>query len=113
MPNEVLLNIAGNMSAPALDALARRHRLTQLEARDFTLPPRRLARLRINDGRPVATVIRSLQQEASILAAQPNYLLLARAGACGRPRIRPNTRWARCACPRRTRSRRATIFASP
>jgi subtilisin family serine protease len=73
VPNEVLLNIGGSMSSPALNALARRHRLTQLESRDFTLPPRRLARLRINDGRPVAAVIRSLQQEASILAAQPNY----------------------------------------
>jgi len=73
VPNEVLLNIAAGTSAPALSALTRRHRLTQLESRDFTLPPRRLARLRINDGRPVATVIRSLQQEASILAAQPNY----------------------------------------
>ena len=73
VPNEVLLNISGNMSAPALNALARRHRLTQIESRDFTLPPRRLARLRIDDGRPVATVIRSLQQEASILAAQPNF----------------------------------------
>ena len=73
VPNEVLLNIAAGMSVPALNALTRRHRLTQLESRDFTLPPRRLARLRINDGRPVATVIRSLQQEANILAAQPNY----------------------------------------
>jgi len=81
VPNEVLLNIAGSTSAQALSALARRHRLTQLEARDFTLPPRRLARLRINDGRPVAAVIRSLQQEASILAAQPNYYYSLEQGA--------------------------------
>ena len=73
VPNEVLLNIPAGISAPALNAIARRHRLTQLEARSFTLPPRRLARLRIDDARPVATVIRSLQQEASILGAQPNY----------------------------------------
>ena len=81
VPNEVLLNIAGSRSSPALNALARRHRLTQLESRDFTLPPRRLARLRINDGRPVAAVIRSLQQEASILAAQPNYYYSLEQGA--------------------------------
>lgn len=73
VPNEVLLNIPAGISAPALSAIARRHRLTQLETRNFTLPPRRLARVRINDGRPVAAVIRSLQQEASILGAQPNY----------------------------------------
>jgi subtilisin family serine protease len=81
VPNEVLLNIAAGTSVPALNALARRHRLTQLESRDFTLPPRRLARLRINDGRPVAAVIRSLQQEASILAAQPNYYYSLEQGA--------------------------------
>ena len=81
VPNEVLLNIAGSVSVPALNALARRHRLTPLESRDFTLPPRRLVRLRINDGRPVATVIRSLQQEASILAGQANYYYSLEQGA--------------------------------
>jgi subtilisin family serine protease len=73
VPNEVLLNIPFGISAPTLNAIVQRHRLTQVETRDFLLPPRRLARLRINDGRPVATVIRSLQQEANILGAQPNY----------------------------------------
>ena len=92
------------MSAPAFNALAHRHRLTQLEAREFTLPPRRLARLRINDGRPVATVIRSLQQEASILAAQPNYYYSLEQGASAHRATRCSMRWAKCACPRRTRS---------
>ncbi|TMI99020.1 MAG: peptidase S8 [Alphaproteobacteria bacterium] len=72
--NEVLLNISAATSIPALDAIARRNRLTRLETQDFTLTRRRLARLRINDGRPVATVIRSLQADARILGAQPNYL---------------------------------------
>ena len=81
VPNEVLLNIADGVSVPALNALARRHSLTPLESRDFTLPPRRLVRLRINDGRPVATVIRSLQQEASILAGQANYYYSLEQGA--------------------------------
>lgn len=81
VPNEVLLNVAGSMSTSAFNALARRHRLTPLETRDYTLPPRRLARLRINDGRPVATVIRSLQQEANILAGQPNYYYSLEQGA--------------------------------
>ena len=95
VPNEVLLNIAGELSTTALDAMARRHRLTRLELRDFTLTRRRLARLRINDGRPVATVIRSLQTEMRILAAQPNYLYArsrARQPAAGPP----NTRSANC-----------------
>src|SRR5947209_7274440 len=72
--DEVLLNISAATSGPALDAIARRNRLTRLETQDFTLTRRRLARLRINDGRPVATVIRSLQADGRILGAQPNYL---------------------------------------
>ncbi len=68
-------------SGTALDAIARRHRLTRLETQDFTLTRRRIARLRINDGRPVATVIRSLQAEARILGAQPNYLFAVQQGA--------------------------------
>src|SRR5947209_1020938 len=72
--NEVLLNISAATSGPALDAVARPHRLTPLETQDFSLTRRRLARLRINDGRPVARVIHSLQADARILGAQPNYL---------------------------------------
>jgi len=82
--NEVLLNFPGTVTAPALDALARRHRLTRLEQRDYTLTQRRLVRLRINDQRPVATVIRSLQAEASVLSAQPNYLYTVQQGAAPR-----------------------------
>jgi subtilisin family serine protease len=80
VPNEVLLNV-GALSATQFDALARRNRLTRLDLREFTLPARRLARVRINDGRPVATVIRSLQREASIIGAQPNYLYTLEQGA--------------------------------
>lgn len=72
--NEILLNLSAATSAPALDAIARRYRLTRLETQDFALTQRRLARLRVNDGRPVGTVIRSLQAEARVLGAQPNYL---------------------------------------
>lgn len=80
VPNEVLLNL-GALSPTAFDALARRHRLTRLGLREFTLPERRLARVRINDGRPVGTVIRSLQREASLIGAQPNYLYTLEQGA--------------------------------
>jgi subtilisin family serine protease len=74
VPNEVLLNVAGDLSTPVLDAIARRHRLTRLELRDFATTRRRIVRLRIDDGRTVATVIRSLQVEPRILAAQANHL---------------------------------------
>ena len=72
--NELLLNVAAGTSVPALDAIARRHRLTRLDLQNFAVTQRSLARVRINDGRPVATVIRSLQADARILGAQPNYL---------------------------------------
>jgi subtilisin family serine protease len=79
--NEVLLNVSAATSGPALDAIARRNRLTRLEVQDFTMTRRRIARLRINDGRPVAIVIRSLQREAAILSAQANYLFLVQQAA--------------------------------
>ncbi len=41
-------------------------------------------RLRIEDRRPVAAVIRSLQREASVLGAQPNYLYTVQQGAAPR-----------------------------
>src|SRR4051794_10635 len=71
--DEVLLNVASGTSAPAIDAIARRHRLTRLDLQHFEMTQRSLARLRINDGRPVATVIRSLEADARVLGAQPNY----------------------------------------
>jgi subtilisin family serine protease len=79
--NEVLLNVASGTSVPAVDAIARRHRLTRLDLQSFDVTRRSLARLRINDGRPVATVIRSLQADARILGAQPNYLYALQQGA--------------------------------
>lgn len=72
--DEVLLNVSSSLPIPALDAIARRHRLTRLELLDFSLTGRRLSRWRINDGRPVPAVIRSVRADARILGAQPNYL---------------------------------------
>ena len=74
VPNEVLLNVPASVTTPALDAIALRNRLTRLELREFSMTGRRIARVRINDGRAVANVIRSLQAEAGIAGAQPNYL---------------------------------------
>jgi subtilisin family serine protease len=73
VPNEVLLTISPSVRIPTLDAMARQHRLTRMESQDFALTGRKLFRWRINDGRPVATVIRTLMADARIIAAQPNY----------------------------------------
>ncbi|MEJ0075874.1 MAG: S8 family serine peptidase [Alphaproteobacteria bacterium] len=81
VPNEVLLNISTAASLRAVDAIAQKYRLTRLDVQDFTLTRHRLARLRINDGRPVAVVIRSLRSDARVLGAQPNYLYAMQQGA--------------------------------
>jgi subtilisin family serine protease len=87
VPNEVLLKLSAAVTTPALNAITRRHRLTRLELQDFVLTRRRIMRVRIDDGRPVATVIRALQADGRILGAQPNYryLLQQGAGATGNP----------------------------
>jgi hypothetical protein len=81
VPNEVLLNISTATSARAVDAIAQKYRLTRLDMQDFGMTRHRLARLRINDGRSVSAVIRSLQSDARVLGAQPNYLYAMQQGA--------------------------------
>ena len=72
--NEVLLSVPASTTSAALDTIARRNRLTRLDLREFAVTGRRLARMRINDGRGVANVIQSLQAEAAIAGAQANNL---------------------------------------
>jgi len=81
VPNEVLLNISTATSARAVDAIAQKFRLTRLDVQDFALTRHRLARLRINDGRPVGIVIRALRSDPRVLGAQPNYLYAMQQGA--------------------------------
>jgi len=73
-PNEVILDIAADVPEAELVSLARRNRLTRLQSQEFPLTGRKLFRWRIDDGRSVAAVIRALQREARIGAAQPNYV---------------------------------------
>jgi len=89
VPNEVLLNISAATSPRAVDAIAQKFRLTRLEVQDFTLTRHRLARLRINDGRPVRAVIRSLQSDPRVLGAQPNYLYAMQQGTAAAPAADP------------------------
>ena len=81
VPDEVLLKISMAASPRAVDDIARRYRLTRLDMQDFALTRHRLARLRIDDGRSAGTVIRSLQADARVLGAQPNYLYVIQQGA--------------------------------
>jgi Subtilase family len=70
--DEVVLDVPG-IAAPTLDAIAKRHRLTLIGSRSLALTGHTLYRWRIDDGRPVADVIRALAGEQRIAAAQPNF----------------------------------------
>jgi len=70
--NEVVVDLAPRIRG--LNEIARRHRLTHLESHRLPVTGRTIQRWRINDGRPVSTVIRSLARDVRIAGAQPNYL---------------------------------------
>ena len=72
LANEVVLDIP-NIPAPTLDAIAQRHRLTLIGSRSLALTGHTLYRWRVDDGRPVADVIRALAGEQRLSAAQPNF----------------------------------------
>jgi subtilisin family serine protease len=74
VPDEVILSIAANVPEATLRTIARQHRLNRMESKEFTLTGRKLFRWRIMDGRSVGAVIRALQADGRVIAAQPNYL---------------------------------------
>jgi hypothetical protein len=73
-PDEVLLDMGPTASPESIEAMTRRHRLTRLESFRVRLTGHTLHRLRIPDGRTVPDVIRTLSQDARIVAAEPNFL---------------------------------------
>jgi len=72
--DEVVLEFAGNFSPQGIARLLARHRLTQLEAQNFTLTNSILVRARIGNRRSVRAVLRGLRNERVLRAGQPNYL---------------------------------------
>ncbi len=73
VPDEVLVEVDTSVSPQAVDALQRRHRLATLEQQTFQLAGTTLYRWRIPDRRSVTTVVRELQRDRVVAAAQPNY----------------------------------------
>jgi hypothetical protein len=69
--DEVLIQLASSVPSETIDALGRRLRLNR--AASFTANNITTFRWKILDGRPVPAVIRSLEAEPLVLAAQPNY----------------------------------------
>jgi hypothetical protein len=74
VPDEVVVEVAGTVTAQESNALARRHHLALLQSQPFQLGGTTLQRWRITDRRAVPVVVRGLEADASVLSAQPNYL---------------------------------------
>src|SRR5262245_9365427 len=70
---EVLVGLPSNFTRQALDALARRHRLVRVESRAIGLTSTTFHRWQITDQRSVADVVRALEADTDVRAAQPNY----------------------------------------
>ena len=88
VPDEVLTLLASGVSEQTIVALGRRLRLNR--AASLTADNITTFRWKILDRRPVPAVVRSLQAESIVLAAQPNYTyhLEQEAGAARPPRGR-------------------------
>jgi hypothetical protein len=71
-PAEVLTQLAADVPDRTVAALARRLRLDRIAS--VTSGDVTVLRWKIPDGRSVPVVIRSLEAERIVLAAQPNYL---------------------------------------
>ena len=65
MPNEVVLEFAGNFPPQAMTALARRHRLARLDSVNLQSTNSTYFRARIVDGRPVRVVLAALRAKSS------------------------------------------------
>ena len=73
VPDEVVVRLPSNLSRQALDELASRHRLTRIESQSIALTGTTFHRWRISDRRTVSDVIRALETDGAVGAAQPNY----------------------------------------
>jgi subtilisin family serine protease len=71
-PDEVLTQFASSVPNDSIDALGRRLRLNRVAS--FTSNNVTMSRWMIPDRRSVPAVIRSLEAERIVLAAQPNYI---------------------------------------
>lgn len=90
VPDEVITAFAPNATPQAIEQLARRHNLTQLESQNFSLGDNTFYRWRINGRRPVVDLIGALEDERLVTAVQPNYLFTLQEDAAKMPAETPN-----------------------
>ncbi|MGN6286231.1 MAG: S8 family serine peptidase [Afipia sp.] len=71
---EVVIEVAGNPGEEAVNALARRHRLTRIQSQNVALLGSTFFRWRISDRRSVDQVVRELAGDGSVRSAQRNNI---------------------------------------
>jgi subtilisin family serine protease len=83
VPDEVVLEFAGNVPPQSIAQLLSRQGLVQLEAQTFALTNTTYVRVRITNRRSVRAALRRLGNETTLRTGQPNYLYrtLQQAGA--------------------------------
>ena len=73
-PDEVVVELSERLPTAAIDALRRRHRLDELQTARIALIGEDLHVWRAADGRSTGALLRELNGEPLIAAAQPNYV---------------------------------------
>ena len=76
VPNEVIIAFSPNATPQAIERLARRYSLTQLESQRFPLIRSTLYRWRIGGRRTVGDAIGALEDERIVASVQPNYVFM-------------------------------------
>jgi subtilisin family serine protease len=74
VPNELVAEIDGALSAAEADELARRHGLERIASQDFPLIGGTIGLFRIVDRRPLQTVRRELAADGSVRSVQANFI---------------------------------------
>jgi hypothetical protein len=74
VPDEVITAFAASATPQAIEQLARRHNLTQLEPINLPLLGTTIYRWRINGRRPVGDLVGAIEDERIVASVQPNYL---------------------------------------
>jgi hypothetical protein len=80
VPDEIITSFAPGTTPQAIDQVARRYDLTQVETQNFPLIGAGLYRWRIGGGRTVSSVVQALGSENSVASVQPNYLFTLQDG---------------------------------
>jgi Subtilase family len=74
VPDEVITAFAAGATPQAIEQLARRHNLTQLETQNLPLLGNTYYRWRINGRRPVGDLVGAIEDERIVASVQPNYV---------------------------------------